>query len=104
MKIIPAEGSYVLAGMIENTETEAVLLAVSEVDKITGKVNGAEFTIKDGKFTLKNDMADCKQILSDLLSQLQSAIIQTPAGPGSFSPADIGVFTQLAQQVNQLFE
>jgi len=104
MKIIPAENSFVLVGIIENSNTEAVLIATSEIEKIISVVNGAEFHIQDGKFVVKNGQADCKEILTGLLSQLQNAIIQTPAGPGNFSPADIDKFNEITQKVNQLFE
>ena len=102
--IIPKEGSIVLVALINNDITEAFIISTSEIDKVQIKIKKAEFIMDAGKFTLKNEFANLKQILNDVFKQLTQAIILTPAGPGSFSPNDIAVFTQQKVLLNKLFQ
>jgi len=71
------------------------------------------FILKDGnltfkaeneKLTIKNGNVNLKKLLSDLLDQLQNAVILTPAGNGSFDPSAIATFVQIKAQCAQLLE
>ena len=104
IKIIPADNSTVLVGMIENSDTEAVLLATSEIDKIEIKAGALKVSLTGDKISLKNGQIDFKDFLSGLIDDLKSAVIQTPAGPGNFSPADVQKMTQRKQELLNLFE
>jgi len=102
LKVVPKENSKVLIALVENSETEAVLLATSEIEKIEAKVNDMEFVMESGKVSFKNGNADLKEILTGLTG-LKDAIIQTPAGPGNFSPNDVQKLTQIETKINNLF-
>lgn len=101
--VFPKLGSKVIVGMIENEDTP-FLLKYSEIDRVLIKVGNQIFEMKDGKFTIKNNAGDLKEILNTTFETLQNAIITTPSGPGSFSPDDIAAFVAQNQIVNQLMQ
>ena len=102
IRITPKQGSQVLCAMIENNESEAVIIAYSEIETVTIKIKDAEFTLQDGKFTVNNKDANLKQILNTGFDTLINAVITTPGGPGEFSPADITKFEELKIQTLKL--
>lgn len=99
--IYPKVGSMVAIARLDDDDSMFVI-GVSEIDKVTIKINAQVFEMKDGKFTIKSGDLNLKNIISKGFAQLQNAIITTPNGPGSFSPADVTVFAQLEQKTNQL--
>ncbi|TSE05676.1 hypothetical protein [Aquimarina algiphila] len=103
MRITPKQGSKVLCAIIENDISEAVIIAYSEIDSVQIKIQGAEFEVKQGKFTIKNEAVNLKDIISNGFDTLINAIITTPSGPGDFSPADKTKFEELKSKTTQLF-
>lgn len=85
--VVPAEGSYVLAGIIENETTEAVVLRCSEVQKVICKIGDLTFvfdkdTIKyndgnnDGLVNIKplvNKLNAIENIINNLLNLVTAA-------------------------------
>ena len=94
MYIKPKVGSLILVGMVENNESQPFLLNAQEVEA---------YELKAVKFTLHNETIDFKTLLNDLLTELKSAIIQTPAGPGNFAPNNVVKFEEINQKINQLW-
>ena len=103
IRVVPKKGSTVLCAMIENDISEALVIATSEVEKVLIKADKAEFSLRDGKFTVKNDRADLKQIGLDTLTQLSKATIVSSAGPGKFSAPDLQAFEIQKKNLNKLF-
>lgn len=99
--VYPKIGSVVVIGRLNDSDNMFVV-CTSEIDKVTIKINGLLFEMADGKFKIKNDGANLKEILSTAFNQLNNAIITTPSGPGQFSPADKLVFQDLKTKTNQL--
>lgn len=115
--IYPEIGSKVVFGRLEN-EDNAIVIGVSKIEKVLIKIKDQLFEFKDGnvkiknsdqlfemksgKFTIKNGKINLKSILNDGFDQLDKAIITTPSGSGSFSPADKMIFQQLKEKTNQL--
>ena len=97
----PKIGSLVCVAFI-NKET-AIVVGTSELEKVECILGGFTLKIEDGKLQLKNEQADFKTLLNDLLIELKSAIIQTPAGPGTFAPQNIAKFDEINQKINQLW-
>ena len=97
----PKIGSLVCVAFI-NKET-AIVVGTSELEKVECILGGFTLKIEDGKLQLKNEQADFKTLLNDLLIELKSAIIQTPAGPGNFAPPNIAKFDDINQKINQLW-
>lgn len=99
--VYPKIDSKVIIGRIEGQD-DCFIVQVSEIEKVVIKIDNQIFEMKDGKFTIKKGNINLKSILNKGLNQLQSAVIITPAGNGSFSPADILIFEQINIEVNQL--
>ena len=97
----PKIGSLVCVAFI-NKET-AIVVGTSELEKVECILEGFTLKIEDGKLQLKNEQADFKTILNNLLTELKSAIIQTPAGPGNFAPQNVVKFEEISNKINQLW-
>nr|DAN71638.1 MAG TPA: baseplate protein [Caudoviricetes sp.]DAR83968.1 MAG TPA: baseplate protein [Caudoviricetes sp.] len=94
MYIKPKVGSLILVGMVENNESQPFLLNAQEIET---------YELKADSFKLNNETVDLKTLLNDLLTELKSAIIQTPAGPGNFAPQNIAKFEEINNKINQLW-
>lgn len=101
--IYPRIGSNVIIAQLEG-EDDSFVVSVSEIDRVVIKIGKQRFEMHEGKFTIKNGDTDLKEILNDTYKLLKQAIINTPSGPGSFSPADIQGFEQLNNKVNKLLQ
>jgi hypothetical protein len=58
----------------------------------------------DGKYTLKNISTSLKDILNGFVTELKTAIITTPSGPGSIGPTTQAKLDLIDQKINQLFK
>lgn len=101
--VYPKIDSEVLCLEIENNKAETSIISYTEIEKVAIKINKATFIIENGKFTIKNDKADLKEILKSGFEQLDKSIITTPSGPGNFSPNDKLKFQELKQNILKLF-
>ena len=100
--IEPAIGSKVVCLRFDDEDSEACIVKTSNVKKIKMIVDGAVIELESGKIKLKNDETSIKSILNSLFTELQSAVIQTPAGPGNFAPDHVTKFQELNNKVNQI--
>ena len=94
MYIKPKVGSLILVGMVENNESQPFLLNAQDI---------VTYELKADSFKLNNETVDLKTLLNDLLTELKSAIIQTPAGPGNFAPQNVAKFEEINNKINQLW-
>ena len=94
MYIKPKVGSLILVGMVENNESQPFLLNAQEVEA---------YELKADKFTLHNETIDFKSLLNELLNELRTSIIQTPAGAGNFAPQNVAKFEEINNKINQLW-
>ena len=97
----PKVGSLVCVAFI-NKET-AIVVGTSELEKVTCTLEGFSLKIENGKIQIKNEQADFKTLLNDLLTELKSAIIQTPSGPGNFAPQNVAKLEEINNKINQLW-
>lgn len=97
----PKVGSLVCVAFI-NKET-AIVVGTSELEKVECILGDFTLKIEDGKLQLKNEQADFKTLLNELLTELKNAIVQTPAGPGNFAPNNVAKFDEINQKINQLW-
>ena len=97
----PKVGSLVCVAFI-NKET-AIVVGTSELEKVECILGGFTLKIEDGKLQLKNEQADFKTLLNDLITELKSVIIQTPAGPGNFAPNNVAKFEEINNKINALW-
>lgn len=104
LKIFPKAGSEVLCLEIENNPAETCIVAYTEIERIEADIDGVVFKLEKGKIQVKNDNADLKLLLTELLTELKKAVIQTPSGVGNFAPPNVAKFTELETKTKQLFE
>ena len=97
----PKVGSLVCVAFI-NKET-AIVVGTSELEKVTCTLKGFSLKIENGKIQIKNEQANFKTLLNDLLKELKNAIIQTPSGPGNFAPQNVAKFEEINNKINQLW-
>lgn len=97
----PKVGSLVCVAFI-GKET-AIVVGSSALDKVECTSEGFSLKIEKGKIQIKNEQADFKTLLNDLLTELKSAIIQTPSGPGNFAPNNVAKFEEINNKINQLW-
>lgn len=97
----PKVGSMVCVAFI-GKET-AIVVGTSELEKVALILGGFTLNIEDGKLQLKNEQADFKTLLNELLNKLKNAIIQTPAGAGNFAPQNVVKFEEINNKINQLW-
>lgn len=97
----PKVGSLVCVAFI-GKET-AIVVGSSALDKVECTSEGFSLKIENGKIQIKNEQANFKKLLNDLLTELKGAIIQTPSGPGNFAPQNIAKFEEINNKINQLW-
>ena len=97
----PKVGSLVCVAFI-GKET-AIVVGSSALDKVECTSEGFSLKIEKGKIQIKNEQADFKILLNDLLTELKSAIIQTPSGPGNFAPNNVAKFEEINNKINKLW-
>ena len=97
----PKVGSLVCVAFI-GKET-AIVVGSSALDKVECTSEGFSLKIENGKIQIKNEQANFKKLLNDLLTELKSAIIQTPSGPGNFAPQNVAKFEEINNKINQLW-
>ena len=94
MYVRPKVGSLILVGMVENNEGQPFLLSAQEIEA---------YELKGGTLKLHNEKVDFKTLLNELLNELKSAIIQTPAGPGNLAPQNVAKIEEINNKINQLW-
>ena len=97
----PKVGSLVCVAFI-GKET-AIVVGSSALDKVEYTSEGFSLKIEHGKIQIKNEQANFKTLLNDLLKELKNAIIQTPSGPGNFAPQNVAKFEEINNKINQLW-
>lgn len=102
--VYPAIGSEVLYLQVENAPEENCIVKYSNIDKVKITIGGASFEMSAGKFEFKNSAANLKEILSQTLNRLNTAIVTTPSGPGKFSDLDKEFFIEQKEKTENLFK
>lgn len=102
--VVPKVGSTVLCLEVENQPSETCIVKYTEIERVEINIGGAVLKVENGKIQCKNNQSDLKVLLSELLNELKTANIQTPAGPSNFMPNHIAKFTELETKTNLLFD
>lgn len=77
----------------------------ADPDGYYAEITGVTLDIADGKAGLKNDSADFKTILKDILKAIQNITVSTSTGPsGTPLPPTIQAVQQLITKVDNLFK
>lgn len=85
---VPKVGSEVILMSQTGMLSGLMVIKVDAVESMSYKKGDLEFIVdgKTGKVTLKNATVNFGALLSNLISEIQNAIILTPSGPGKIAP------------------
>ena len=86
--VFPKDNSYVVVGIMDGLRTEAVVLRCSEVDFIKIKCGGISLIDTFSKF----------------IAEINNAIINTPAGAGTMSPATVQKLKAVEADFKKIFK
>lgn len=95
--VIPKPGSDVVLMSQTGKLSELMVIKVDAVESISYKKAGFELIVdgNTGKVTLKNETSNFGALISNLITDIQEAIILTPAGPGKVAPTTIAKLVEL---------
>lgn len=79
--LIPALESFVLVSPIQEDVNRLYVEMVSELDEVIMRTEEAEFSFNDAGFLLKKQNETLKQLMTDLLQEIQNMKFTTNAGP-----------------------
>jgi hypothetical protein len=100
--IKPKVGSEVIVMSQTGTLSSLMVVKVNEIDSLTYKNADFEFIV-DGitkKVTIKNSQANVGSLINSLIDTISSAVLITPAGPGSIAPSTITALNNVKLMFN----
>lgn len=102
--MVPQVGSDVLLISQTGELSELVVMKADHFDSMLYKKGDFEFKVDgtDGKLTLKNGSESLGKLVSSLITEIQNAIIVTPAGSGSIAPTTKGKLIDLDNKFKTL--
>jgi hypothetical protein len=102
--ITPKKGSEVMVMSQTGALSGLVVIKVDAVEKINYKKGTFEFEIDGttGKVLLKKGSLNFGNLVTDFITEMKTAIITTPAGPGAMAPSTITKLTALDLKFKQL--
>lgn len=85
--MVPQVGSFVILISQTGELSGLIVMKADQFDTISFKKGDFEFKVDavEGKMTLKNGSENFGSLISSLITEIKSAIIQTPAGPGNIA-------------------
>lgn len=86
--IFPKDNSHVVVGIMDGLKTEAVILKCSEVENMRIKCGGVSLI----------------DVFSKFITEINSAIINTPAGAGTISPATVQKLKIVEEDFKKIFK
>nr|DAX59666.1 MAG TPA: baseplate protein [Caudoviricetes sp.] len=102
--LFPKVGSSVLIASIGEDENRYYVVAHSEIESVSLRIEDTQLTIDKAGVHLQRGEVDFKSLLNELLNELKTAVIQTPAGVGNFSPNNMAKFDEINNKINELLQ
>lgn len=102
--LFPKVGSSVLIASIGEDENRYYVVAYSEIESVSLRIEDTQFTIDKAGVHLQRGEVDFKSLLNEILNELKTAIIQTPSGPGNFAPNNVAKFDEINNKINELLQ
>lgn len=102
--VVPKIGSEVIVMSQTGALSSLMVIKVDAVESIHYKKGDFEFVVDGttGKVTLKKEGANFGTLISNLITEINNAIILTPAGPGKIAPSTKTKLTALDTQFKTL--
>ena len=85
-------------------ENRYYVVAYSEIESVSLRIEETELTIDKAGIHLQRGEVNFKSLLNELLNELKTAIIQTPAGVGNFAPNNVAKFDEINNKINELLQ
>ena len=102
--LFPKIGSSVLISSIGEDENRYHVVGYSEIESVSLQIDELQLKVDKAGFHLQRGEVDFKSLLNELLNDLKSAVIQTPAGPGNFAPNNVAKFEEINNKINELLQ
>ena len=102
--LFPKVGSSVLIASIGEDENRYYVVAHSEIESVSLRIENTQLTIDKAGIHLQRGEVNFKSLLNELLNELKTAIIQTPSGVGNFAPNNVVKFDEINNKINQLLQ
>lgn len=111
--IVPKDGSQVAYLLVENQDTNAIVIGYTEINKVIVKIGSLSLSIEaesvkvdggdNGKISVFNKSQNLSKLLSELIDEITKLTVATSAGP-SGTPINTAQFTMIKQKLAQLME
>ena len=111
--IVPKDGSQVAYTLVENQDTNAIVIGYTEIDKVIVKIGSLSVGIEaksvkidggdTGKISILNKSQNLSELLSELIDEITKLTVPTSAGP-SGTPVNTAQFTMIKEKLSQLME
>ena len=102
--LFPKERSSVLIASIGEDENRYYVVAYSEIESVSLRIEETQLTIDKAGLHLQRGEVDLKSLLNELLTELKNAVIQTPSGVGNFSPSNVMKFEEINNKIDELLQ
>jgi len=96
--VIPKTGSSVLVAQIGNTDDSLFVVSVSEVEKITGKIQDTGFEIDTNGYKIEKGNENLSLILSDMIDELNKIVVVQG------NTINVGAMNQIKQRLNSVLK
>lgn len=96
--IYPQEGSKVLCVLVENSPTDAYVLAANKIEEIKGKIDTTEFLINADGFKIQRGENNFKELLNDFITEVQKIVVVQGNSP------DVPTLEEIKQKINQILK
>lgn len=111
--IVPKDGSQVAYTLVENQDTNAIVIGYTEIDKVIVKIGSLSVVIEaksvkidggdTGKISILNKSQNLSKLLSELIDEITKLTVPTSAGP-SGTPVNAAQISLIKKKLSQLME
>jgi len=98
VRVYPKDGSYVIYALIDNSATDAVVIAVSEIDRTITRIGDTVHEITADGHTISKGADNMKGLLSDFITEVQKIIVVNGTSP------DVAALEQIKGKFNNLLQ
>lgn len=96
--IYPQKGSKVLCILVENSLTDAYVLAANNIEEIKGMIDTTEFLINAEGFKIQRGEQNLNSLIADFIAEVQKIIVVQGTGP------NIPALEQIKTKINQVLK
>lgn len=94
---VPKEGSEVIYGIIDNQDTEAVIIKCSEIQKLLVKVGNTKYELTDAGHLIEKDNDTAAKVISDFIDEVMKIVVINGRSPS------IPALTNIKTRLNKIF-